>query len=184
MSGEPLLRRITARLLSAVPEVLVIGPRELAELAPGVKLVPDLHPGVGPLAGIEAALLAMTSELAFVMACDMPFLNPDLVTAMLNYFPAADSETDVVALAREGAHMEHLHAVYRRATCQGPISDLIAAHDYALHHLFARLRVKVFPADMAARIDPGGLSTRNINTPTEWLDAIAISADLARSQRT
>ena len=182
MSGEPLLRRITARLLSAVPEVLVIGPRELAELAPGVKLVHDLHPGVGPLGGIEAALLAMTSELAFVTACDMPFLNPDLVTAMLNYFPAADA--DVVALAGEGLFMEHLHAVYQRATCLGPISDLIAAHDYALHHLFAQLRVKVFPADMAARIDPGGLSTRNINTPTEWLDAIAIAADLARSQRT
>jgi molybdopterin-guanine dinucleotide biosynthesis protein A len=183
MDGEPLLGRITARLLSAVPEVLVVGPRELAELAPGVKVVPDLHPGVGPLGGIETALLAMTGELAFVTACDMPFLNPDLVTAMLNYFPAAEADVDVVALAGEGLFMEHLHAVYRRAACLGPIADLIAAHDYALHHLFARLRVKVFPTDMAARIDPGGLSTRNVNTPAEWLDAIAISADLARSER-
>jgi len=169
MGSVPLLSRITSRLLLAIPEVLVVGPRELAELVPGVKLVPDLHPGLGPLGGIEAALLAMTSEVAFVTACDMPFLNSHLVTAMLEY--AADVDADVVALARDGLGMEHLHAVYRRATCLGPISDLIAADDYALHHLFARLRVRVFPADIAARIDPDGLSTRNINTPSEWLDA-------------
>jgi molybdopterin-guanine dinucleotide biosynthesis protein A len=168
MGGEPLLSRITSRLLLAIPEVLVVGPRELAELVPGVKIIPDLHPGLGPLGGIEAALLAMTSELAFVTACDMPFLNSHLVTAMLDY---AAADADVVALARDGLRMEHLHAVYRRATCLGPISDLIAADDYALHHLFARLRVRVFPADIAAEIDPDGLSTRNINTPTEWLDA-------------
>jgi molybdenum cofactor guanylyltransferase len=174
MGDEPLLGRITARLLPAVLEVLVIGPRELAELVPGVKLLPDLHPGIGPLGGIEAALLAMTGELAFVTACDMPFLNSHLVTAMLDY-AAADSEADVVALARDGLRMEHLHAVYRRVTCLGPISDLIVENDYALHHLFARLRVKVFPADIASRIDPDGLSTRNINTPTEWLDARRLS---------
>jgi molybdopterin-guanine dinucleotide biosynthesis protein A len=183
ISGEPLLRRITARLHSVVPEVLVIGPAELGELIPGVNLVPDLHPGVGPLGGIEAALLAMTGELAFVTACDMPFLNPNLVAAMLDYFPAANSEADIVALARAGAHLEHLHAVYRRATCLGPISDLITEHDYALHHLFSRLHVEVFPSDIAARIDPRGLSTRNINTPTEWLDAIALFADPAESER-
>jgi molybdopterin-guanine dinucleotide biosynthesis protein A len=172
MGGEPLLRRVTTRLLLAVPEVLVVGPRELAQLVPGVQLVPDLHPGVGPLGGIEAALLAITSELAFVTACDMPFLNSDLVTAMLDYVPAGDSEADVVALARDdGLRTEHLHAVYRRATCLGPISGMIAERDYALHHLFARLRVAIFPAEIAARIDPVGLSTRNINTPGEWLDA-------------
>jgi molybdopterin-guanine dinucleotide biosynthesis protein A len=170
MDGKPLLGRITARLLLAVPEVLVVGPRELAELVPGVKLVPDLHPGVGPLGGIEAGLLATSSELAFVTACDMPFLNSHLATAMLDY-AAADSDADVVALARDGLRMEHLHAVYRRVACLGPIADMIAADDHALHHLFARLRVKVFPADIAARIDPDGLSTRNINTPAEWLDA-------------
>src|SRR5271166_2830227 len=93
IAGEPLLRRITTRLLLAMEQVLVIGPPDLSQLVPGLPVLVDLHRGIGPLAGIEAALCATNTELIFVVACDMPFINPELVKAMLR-FAVDHSEAD------------------------------------------------------------------------------------------
>jgi molybdopterin-guanine dinucleotide biosynthesis protein A len=165
IAGEPLLCRVTHRLQAAISKVLVVGPPELSSLVPGVQVVPDLHPGVGPLAGLEAALSTVTAELAFVVACDMPSIEPLLIRAMVEH-AARSPEADVVALARG----QPLHAVYR-AACLPVISRQIAAERYALHQLFAELRVGIFPAKLAAELDPHGHSTRNANTPEEWAEA-------------
>ncbi|MFI5274966.1 MAG: molybdenum cofactor guanylyltransferase, partial [Ktedonobacterales bacterium] len=56
IGGEPLLRHVTRRLAEALPAVLVVGTPALAALVPSLTLLADRRPGVGPLAGIEAAL--------------------------------------------------------------------------------------------------------------------------------
>jgi len=183
IAGEPLLWRVTHRLQAALSLVLVVGPPELSLLVPGVPILPDLHPGIGPLAGLEAALSAVTTELAFVVACDMPCIEPKLIRGMVEF--ASDSpEADVVALARQNSESgagdrenvdsidsnEYLHAVYRSA-CLPVISRQIAAEHYALHQLFAELRVRIFPPELTAQLDPHGFSTLNANTPKEWVEA-------------
>lgn len=177
IAGEPLLRRVTHRLQAAVSPVLVVGPPELSLLEPGVRILADLHPGIGPLAGLEAALSAITTEMAFVVACDMPCIEPELIRAMVE-FASESPEADVVALAREnpasGIHdkdsIEYLHAVYR-TSCLPVLSRQIAAECYALHQLFAELCVRIFPPKLAAQLDPHGFSTLNANTPKEWVEA-------------
>jgi molybdopterin-guanine dinucleotide biosynthesis protein A len=171
IAGEPLLRRITRRLQAAVSPVLVVGPPDLSSLVPGVRIVPDLHPGIGPLAGLEAALSAVTTELAFVVACDMPCVEPALIRGMVEY-ASGSPEAEVVALACKAPApgLEHLHAVYR-ATCLPVISRQVASGRFALHQLFAELRVGIFPAELAAQLDPHGISTLNANTPKEWVEA-------------
>jgi molybdopterin-guanine dinucleotide biosynthesis protein A len=170
IGGEPLLRRVARRLLLAVPQVVVVGPPELSELVPGLVVVQDLHPQIGPLAGIEAGLLSVTEELIFVVACDMPFINPGLVGAMLEY-AQSDPEADVVALpspkgSGEGT-MEHLHAAYRRS-CLSAVTRSVAGGSFALHQLFSQLRVHTFPETLARRLDPAGRSALNANSPEDW----------------
>jgi molybdopterin-guanine dinucleotide biosynthesis protein A len=180
IAGEPLLWRVTHRLQAALSPVLVVGPPELTLLVPGVRILSDLHPGIGPLAGLEAALLAVTTELAFVVACDMPCIEPKLIRAMVE-FASSSPEADVVALARQNSEsgvdgresiesIEYLHAVYR-STCLPVISRQIAAEHYALHQLFAELCVRMFPPELTAQLDPHRISTLNANTPKEWVEA-------------
>jgi molybdopterin-guanine dinucleotide biosynthesis protein A len=171
IGGEPLLWRVTRLLLLGVPKVVVVGPPEVAKLVPDLAVLQDLHSGIGPLAGIETGLLSVTAELIFVAACDMPFINPGLVRAMLEY-AQDDPEADVVALpspkgSGKGVMMEHLHAVYRRS-CLPAVRSAVASGDYSLHALFSQLRVHVFPEALTTLLDPSGRSTLNANTPADW----------------
>lgn len=179
IAGEPLLRRITTRLLLAMEQVLVIGPPDLSQLVPGLPVLVDLHRGIGPLAGIEAALCATNTELIFVVACDMPFINPELVKAMLR-FAVDHSEADVVALSGGSPLMERynpLHAVYRKS-CLPEVTRRIESGHYALFQLLAQLRVQEFPQTMVEECDPSGLSTLNANSPLEWKQALALATSL------
>jgi molybdopterin-guanine dinucleotide biosynthesis protein A len=170
IESEPLLRRVVGRLRLALPAVLVVGPPELAPLVPGVRVVPDSRPGMGPLAGLEAALLAVETPRAFVVACDMPFVVPALIRAMADYVVANVADADAVALC-SGEDVEPLHAVYSVA-CLPVVTELLDARTRSLHDLLARLRVAEFPPGEAARLDPSGLSAFNANTPAEWERAL------------
>jgi molybdopterin-guanine dinucleotide biosynthesis protein A len=78
-----LLDRVHGALASRCGEILVVGARE--EYAPAeAHLIPDLRPDEGPLAGIEAALLAARYRSVFVAAGDMPFLAGDFVGYLLD----------------------------------------------------------------------------------------------------
>ncbi|HEV2457819.1 MAG TPA: molybdenum cofactor guanylyltransferase [Ktedonobacterales bacterium] len=170
IEGEPLLRRVVGRLRPALPAVLVVSPPELAPLVPGVRVVPDTRPGMGPLAGLEAALAAIETPRAFVVACDMPFVAPALIRAMADYAAANAPDADAVVL-RAGEDVEPLHSVYSKA-CLPVVTELLDAGTRSLHDLLARLRVAEFPTAEATRLDPSGRSAFNANTPAEWERAL------------
>ncbi len=76
-----LLDRVHHALSSSCEEVFIAGARDYAPA--GTRRIPDLRPGEGPLAGIEAGLLAARRRPVFVAAGDMPFLTGDLIGYLL-----------------------------------------------------------------------------------------------------
>ncbi len=81
IGNTTLLDRVHSALKSRCAEILVVGAR--GHVPTGTRRVPDLRPGEGPLAGIEAGLLAASYQRVFVAAGDMPFLTGDLVGYLL-----------------------------------------------------------------------------------------------------
>ena len=101
VGATPLLGRVYAVLSSRCEEVLVAGGG--GHVPAGARRIPDLRPGrQGPLAGIEAGLLAARRRAVFVAAGDMPFLTSGLVGYLLGLLqpgvPAA------VPVTGEGSH--------------------------------------------------------------------------------
>jgi molybdopterin-guanine dinucleotide biosynthesis protein A len=183
IGGEPLLARILGRLRLALPAVYVVGPPRLRTLAPEFPVLPDDTPDAGPLGGLATALahlseLSNLSELtyshAFVVGCDMPFVEPKLVTAMAHY-SLSHPDADVVAL-RTSRGLEPLHAVYANSCAQAAHEQVSSGKARALGALLARLRVKELPASEVAYYDPAGRSAFNVNTPEAWREALAIYA--------
>jgi molybdopterin-guanine dinucleotide biosynthesis protein A len=77
-----LLDRVHGALSSRCEEIFIVG--EGGHTPAGVRRIADLRrSGEGPLAGIEAGLLAARHRAVFVAAGDMPFLTEALVEYLL-----------------------------------------------------------------------------------------------------
>lgn len=185
IGGEHLLARVVRRLRAGgLREVLVVGQPELGALVPGVVVVPDRRPGAhGPLAGLETALAwasdatakhpDMPYHRAFVVACDMPFVAPALVRAMVER--AAHTPEAEVLVLRSASGIEQLHAVYSLG-CLPAATALLDSGARSLRELLAQVRTVEFPAAEAAPYDPSGLSAFNANTPDDWRRVIEVAA--------
>lgn len=172
-AGEPLVRRVVARLQEALPQVLVIGPDTLRPLVPGVRVIPDREPGLGPLGGLVTALHATTTPWVFLAGCDMPFIAPLLVREMVRL--AMESPSTQVVLLRTATGHHYLHAIYA-ASCLPAAERLLASGERSLHALVDALAVREVPPELVERYDPRGLSVYNVNTPAEWERARELDA--------
>jgi molybdopterin-guanine dinucleotide biosynthesis protein A len=112
LGGIPLLERVAEALRPLFPELLVVTPRpdSLGETAEGLVPVRDIHEGAGPLGGIHAAMGACTKTRLFVVSCDLPFLDPAVVSVVAEHAGEAD-----LVLPRVGGRTHVLHALYERS---------------------------------------------------------------------
>jgi molybdopterin-guanine dinucleotide biosynthesis protein A len=177
LAGVPLIERSARRLAGVISEVVfsvgdpanVDAARYAAlvgRLGMPARLAADLHPGSGPLAGLEAGLRAAGNELVFAVATDMPFVNPALVSHLASLAEGYDAVIPLTPGAAE-AEPEPLHAVYRR-TCLPAIAAALAAGRRRAIAFLADVRVRYVTPDELARFDPQFRSFANINTPNEW----------------
>jgi molybdopterin-guanine dinucleotide biosynthesis protein A len=82
-------------------------------------LVRDLHPGAGPMAGVEAGLAASPFDLVVAVACDMPAVTPSLLRRLVT---EAGGRSAVVP--RVDGRPEPACAAYRRTALE-PISTAL-----------------------------------------------------------
>src|SRR5207245_9632488 len=93
-----LLRYVAARLAPAFSEVMVSfsEPEQMEQLIP-YRVVFDRKRSAGPLAGLEAGLLAARNEVMFAVACDMPYVTQSVAepaVATARGFDAATQRQD------------------------------------------------------------------------------------------
>ena len=162
LDGQPLLRVVIARLAAVCAEVLVVAGEADLYAGMGAPVVTDRFPGVGALGGLHAGLDAASFDLALVVGCDMPFLDPVVLRAFVAWADGYD-----VALLRRGEQVDPLHAAYRR-TCLPAIEDAIRAGKRRIISFFPQVRVRYVTAAEATQLDPALRSFRNVNTPQEW----------------
>jgi molybdopterin-guanine dinucleotide biosynthesis protein A len=79
VGGTTLLRYVAGRLAPAFSEVIVSfgEPEQLLEPVP-YRVVFDRKVSAGPLAGIESGLVAAKQDVVFAIACDMPYVTPEV----------------------------------------------------------------------------------------------------------
>jgi len=157
-----LLERIVDRLSSVVDQVMVAGGPPLS--IPEVRWVPDARPSAGPLAGMAAGLAALSSDLAWIVACDLPDVEPRLGELLF----ASASDVDAV-VPRVGGKPECLCAVYR-ASLAGRIVTMLDDGERRVTALLDGIRVRYVEAAELRRVDPDLRSFRNLNTEDEYQD--------------
>lgn len=159
--GNPLIKTVAEKLGAVFNHTFIVAnePGLYADLK--LHVFPDREIGIGPLGGIHSALLHARSEACFVVGCDMPFLDADLIRKMVSNL----GESDAVVARLEG-RFEPLHAIYRRRV--HPIAERqIRAGDHSLQRFIAALDARVISGVELAGNAAWLRSFRNINTPEE-----------------
>lgn len=159
--GPSLIELVVARLADVASETVLVG----TETAPydflGLRHVPDLYPNAGSLGGIYSGLQAAKYPYALAVACDMPFLSPDL----LRYMASVPREYDVLLPVID--EPEPLHAIYSQL-CLPWMEERIDARRYKIIGWFDKAKVQKIERHTIERYDPHCRSFFNVNTPEEW----------------
>ena len=160
-NGQPLIEQIVAKLARLSDDVIIVANSLEKYNHLEARLVGDVYPGKGALGGIYSGLRAAANTHSLVVACDMPFLDLNL----LRYMILLASGHDVV-IPRIRGLLEPLHAVYSKS-CLGPIDRLLARGGLKIIDFFSEVRVRYVEEDEVDIFDPQHLSFFNVNTPSD-----------------
>jgi molybdopterin-guanine dinucleotide biosynthesis protein A len=171
--GDELLLQRVVRILGVVvaPIVVVAAPgQDVPPLPAGVPLVRDDVEGRGPLQGLAAGLGALVGqvEVAYLSACDVPFLQPAFVRRVL------DSLGDAATAVPHVAEYYHpLAAVYRVDPVLTAACQLLALDQRRTGLLFEVVPARLLEAEVFADVDSSLQSLRNLNTPEDYEAALS-----------
>jgi molybdopterin-guanine dinucleotide biosynthesis protein A len=174
VGGQPLIRRVLDRLSRVCDELVVVvsdqARGDALPLGPGHRVALDRYPGGGSLGGIFAGLATMRQDWGLVVACDMPFLNLDLLRYLRSQRPGYDAVVPVLA-----GRPEPTHALYSR-DCLPFIEDKLKVGSLKISGFYDRVRVNYVPEAAVARLDPEYLSFFNVNSPEDLARALSLVA--------
>lgn len=136
-----------------------------------LRLVTDRHPGLGPVAGLEAGLAAAPGPLCFAAACDLPFLEDVVVRALLRelegFRPGGDPSGRAVVPVVDGRR-QPLAAAYTAAAAP-TARRCVEAGELRMDDLLGRLEVRTV---LAGDVVPAGTGSwrrpfTNVNRPED-----------------
>jgi len=160
IDGVPLIERIHRVLAPLFAEVLIAAGAPAPERGPfPARVLHDDTPGQGPLGGLVAGLKAARTPWVFMVACDMPSLDPKVIARIVE----ARAEGLLAVVPESPGGPESCHALYARAALP-VIEAAMAEGERAPHRLFHRLHAHLIPKAEIAAIDPTFRSLANLNT--------------------
>jgi molybdopterin-guanine dinucleotide biosynthesis protein A len=181
VAGKSLIERVIERLRPLSTEILVVISQRQSKSSfasyPGTTTVEDLYAGGGPLGGIYSGIVHSNGFRNLAVACDMPFLNRDLLGYMLGLAPGFD-----IVMPRIGEYKEPLHAVYTK-DCLPAMERLIEEGRLKIDGLVDLVRVRYVEREEIESYDPAHLSFFNINTRADLEKARKLASRQAAGER-
>ncbi len=172
IGGKTLFDRVMSALHTIGGEIIVVTSNDVVLPEPGarkLRVVKDLFPGTGSLGAIYTGLAASKTHFNLVVACDMPFLNVDL----LRYMVATAPGFDLVAYNKDD-RPEPLHAVYS-SNCAAPMKSLIEQNRLRIIGVLPFIHTRYLTGQEIERFDPDYLSFFNVNNEEDLQKARAIA---------
>jgi molybdopterin-guanine dinucleotide biosynthesis protein A len=163
------------RLPLASPPRLAGAASDLSSHAP---VVPDLHPGCGPLSGMEAALASSTHSFNVFLPIDMPLLPPSFLAWML---VRAETTGAVITVPRIAGELQPLCAVYHRSLLDLFTASLLAGNHKVVAAITAAAdgrAIDIFDTERVASANPA-LLERSPFPPRRWFHNCNTPEDMA-----
>jgi molybdenum cofactor guanylyltransferase len=168
IGGKRILDRIYEVFTILFDKIILVTNDPLQYMEWDFDIVTDIFPIRSSLTGIHAGLFYIATPYAFFAACDIPFINKELIKMLLDN---VESNIDIV-IPETSKGVEPLCSVYSKR-CFKPIEEKLEKKSLKIQRVFQKVRVKNIPENILRTVDPDLISLSNINT----LD------DLARAEQ-
>jgi len=146
------LRSIFSRVVLSVKNSAEFSEYSLPKIEDGYK-------EIGPIGGITSVLQSGIKR-AFFVACDMPFLNRELIEFLCAF-------TDEAVIPIWDSRPEVLHSIYS-ASLLPHLEKAIAGKRYKITEALQNANVHYVEEAEIRRFDAAGNSFRNVNTPSDY----------------
>ena len=162
LNGEPIISSTITILRKITSDLLIVTnhPDLYAEFQ--VTVVRDLQRGLGPMGAILTALSLTEHSHVLVTACDLPFLNLEILQKMTTVMNGSD-----VVVPRSNYGLEPLCAIYNQS-CLPTIKHAISQGKLSLFQLFKQLKVHQILPKVWQPLDPTGHAFLNLNTSEDY----------------
>jgi len=159
LDGQTLLQSVIATMQQLFPQVIL----SVRQPRAGIDLpqVCDEQADGGPLAGLVASLGQITTPWAFMVACDMPFIVPEVVELLGRYRSKHQAVVPIVH-----GHPQPLAAFYA-TSCLAPMRASLAAQQKGLRGVLKQLDVRYVDEAEMLKADPQLRSFFDLDTPQD-----------------
>jgi len=171
IGGISLIERVVERVRPLSSQIIIVTSQNNHTLPdiPGVRYVEDVFPGKGPLGGIYTGLLRAGTACSLAVACDMPFLNIELI----NHMKQSITGYDAVVPRLCTSMVEPLHSIYSENIL--PVLERRLRNEkLSVHAFLEEVNVRYIEEDECKRFDSELLSFFNINQQSDLDRALEI----------
>lgn len=164
MGDKTLFEVVMDKMLKFFKEVMAVvaEPSLYEKYNKKILIKKDIIPESGPLGGLYTGLLSSSNRDNFLIACDMPFLNPNLLTYMAKNIKNSDA---VVAEYNKRQHP--LFGFYSKS-CVSAAKLQISKGNFKMRDFLGKVKAEIVGESEVKEFDSKGLSFININTYDEY----------------
>jgi molybdopterin-guanine dinucleotide biosynthesis protein A len=161
INGTPLIERVVHIMAKIFQNIIISSntPHEYEYL--GLPIYKDIIVDLGPIGGIYTGLKVIKDDVGFFVACDMPFLNENLIRYMAGLRGGSD-----IVIPRVDWMIEALHAIYTKK-CLPQIEKQVHLGIYHPRQLLEVMNVKYIDEAKLRSFDPHLDAFINVNRPSE-----------------
>lgn len=161
IGGKPIIERTIATLKPMFDDIIIVANEPGKFKGLRVKVVKDIKPNCGPISGIHSGLVHSKTEINFVVACDMPFLNLSLIRYMLG----KKNNSDIIMIQINGK-LHPLFGIYSQ-NCILAIEENLKQDILKVVNILPKVRSRFISKEEIEKFDRNLLSLVNINTQTD-----------------
>jgi len=170
--GQTLIEKVISRIKVFSKEILVTSNEpDLFDFL-HIPVYADLITGKGALSGLFTAFSVTRTPLVAVVACDMPFVNPQLLNAQIKML--IEQNTDGM-VPRHAGGCEPFHAVYQREICLEAVKSSLDREQKRADSWFPLVNMGFIEKEDIVRYDPAGHAFFNINSPEDYQQALLLA---------
>ena len=165
VGGKPVIQIIIEKLKPLFEELIIISNERQLFKSFGLPIYQDIYPYLGPVGGIHSALVNASYDQMFILGCDMPFMNMQLVQYMLSKISDYDSVVPEI-----DSYLQPLAAVYNRS-CLPVFTECLEHDKLKLTRIFSELNASVLNEDELQKFGNVREMFFNVNDPVALAEA-------------